>query len=88
MPTGHPTQTSWPPTSYSPTNRPLPPAPRSRAQAGNARFATGHFLEAGFLFKFMVASSALPDFLTLPAYDILVACEFGASAGGGAQSKM
>lgn len=34
-------------------------------QVGNARFATGHFLEAAFLFKLMVTSTELEDFLTL-----------------------
>lgn len=28
-------------------------------QVGNARFATGHFLEAGYLFKFMATSNEL-----------------------------
>ncbi|GAB4822366.1 hypothetical protein N2152v2_009412 [Parachlorella kessleri] len=55
---------------------------------GNARFAAGHFLEAAFLFKYMSTSSELQDFLTLPAYDILVACEFSPAAAAGALSKM
>ena len=48
---------------------------------GTARFATGHYLEAAFLFKFMATSSELQDFLTLPAYDILLALEWGPGAG-------
>ncbi|KAI7842680.1 hypothetical protein COHA_003611 [Chlorella ohadii] len=67
-----------------------------RQQVGNARFATGHFLEAAFLFKLMVTSTELEDFLTLKAYDILVAQEFGptwgapqaAQPGGGPRSRM
>lgn len=41
------------------------PAPLPTPQVGNARFATGHFLEAAFLFKLMVTSTELEDFLTL-----------------------
>lgn len=52
-----------------------------RKQVGEARFATGHFLEAAFLFKLMVTSTELQDFLTLPAYDILVATEYGPTYG-------
>jgi malate synthase len=67
-----------------------------RQQVGSARFATGHFLEAAFLFKLMVTSTELEDFLTLKAYDILVAQEFGptwgapqaAQPGGGPRSRM
>lgn len=61
-----------------------------RRQVGNARFATGHYLEAAALFKQMVAARDLPDFLTLPAYDIILAEEFVNEKGqsGGARSKM
>ncbi|PSC74854.1 malate synthase A [Micractinium conductrix] len=52
-----------------------------RKQVGEARFATGRFLEAAFLFKLMVNSTELADFLTLGAYDILVATEYGPTYG-------
>ena len=51
---------------------------------GNARYATGRYLEAGHLFKLMVNSAQLPDFLTLPALDILIATEWGPGAAGAA----
>ncbi|KAL4427703.1 hypothetical protein ABPG75_001792 [Micractinium tetrahymenae] len=63
-----------------------------RKQVGDARFATGHYLPAAFIFRHMVNSTQLQDFLTLPAYDILVAEEFGptfgAGASGGVRSRM
>jgi hypothetical protein len=55
-------------------------------QVGNARFATGQFLGAAFLFRLMVTSTELQDFLTLPAYDILVATEFGPTWGAPQQA--
>ena len=64
---------------------------RTRAvlQVGNARYATGRYLEAGYLFKLMVNSAQLPDFLTLPALDILIATEWGPGVGtGAARSKL
>lgn len=57
-----------------------------RQQVGSARFATGHYLEAGAMFKQMIRSRELPDFLTLPAYDALVQEEF--AYGQGADSKL
>lgn len=47
-----------------------------RALVGTARFATGHFLEAGALVKEMITSRELPDFLTLPAYELVLQEEF------------
>jgi malate synthase len=55
---------------------------------GNARFATGHFLEAAALFKQMVAARELPDFLTLPAYDAVIAEEFAPTSGDGAAARL
>ena len=59
-----------------------------RREVGNAKFATGHFLEAAALFKEMVAARILPDFLTLPAYEIVLAEEFVPTAGDGAQARL
>ncbi len=50
--------------AFSISRQPVP-APLPTPQVGNARFATGHFLEAAFLFKLMVTSTELEDFLTL-----------------------
>ena len=89
-----------PPQAYPcPCPRPWPLAPHARctatataarpAQVGNARYATGRYLEAGHLFKLMVNSAQLPDFLTLPALDILIATEWGPGVGtGAARSKL
>ena len=59
-----------------------------RGQVGNARFATGHFMEAAAMFKQMVAARELPDFLTLPAYEVLLAEEFAATEGDAAQARL
>ncbi len=73
---------SWNSTPAPP--HPTPPHPPCPLQVGAARFATGHYLDAAFLFKFMATSAELQDFLTLPAYDVLVACEYGPGGGAGA----
>jgi malate synthase len=59
-----------------------------RRQVGNAKFATGHYLEAAALFKQMVAARDLPDFLTLPAYEIVLTEEFVNEGKGARMSKM
>lgn len=59
-----------------------------RREVGSARFATGHFLEAAALFKQMVNARELPDFLTLPAYDAVVAEEFAPTGGDAAAARM
>lgn len=59
-----------------------------RGQVGNARFATGHYLEAAAMFKQMVAARELPDFLTLPAYEVLLAEEFASTEGDNAQARL
>ena len=56
-----------------------------RQEVGSARFATGHYVEAAALFKEMINARELPDFLTLPAYEILVQEEFN---GGGATATV
>ncbi|KDD74227.1 malate synthase [Helicosporidium sp. ATCC 50920] len=53
-----------------------------RRELGDARFATGHWLEALALFRTMIFAQELPAFLTLPAYDSLVAAEFAAEIAG------
>jgi len=58
-----------------------------RQQVGDARFATGKFLEAGFLFKYMATSRELEDFLTLSAYDILMGYEFGGAAASNSMTS-
>lgn len=55
-----------------------------RQKVGDARFASGKYLDAGFLFKYMATSRELQDFLTLPAYDTLLGYEFGGAAGNAA----
>ena len=47
-----------------------------RRHVGTARFATGHYLEAGALVKEMITARELPDFLTLPAYELVLQEEF------------
>ncbi len=48
-----------------------------KQQMGDAGYARGKYLEAAYLFKFMATTTKLEDFLTLPAYDVLIAQEFG-----------
>lgn len=48
---------SWFPSSSH--TWPAPPLPSPLLQVGNARFATGHFLEAAYLFKFFATSTEL-----------------------------
>lgn len=48
-----------------------------RKQIGDAAYATGRWVDAAYLFKSGVLATQLPDFLTLPAYDALLASEFG-----------
>jgi malate synthase len=45
---------------------------RVREEVGAARFDRGHFPEARRIFEQVATSADLQDFLTLPAYDILV----------------
>ncbi|HEX6463563.1 MAG TPA: malate synthase A [Vicinamibacterales bacterium] len=45
---------------------------RVREEVGAARFDRGHFPEARRIFEQVATSTELQDFLTLPAYDILV----------------
>jgi malate synthase len=45
---------------------------RVREEVGAARFDGGHFPEARRIFEQVATSAELQDFLTLPAYDILV----------------
>jgi len=45
---------------------------RVREELGHARFDRGHFPEARRIFEQVATSAELQDFLTLPAYDILV----------------
>ena len=45
---------------------------RVRDEIGSARFDRGHFEQAQALFEHVATSDELEDFLTLPAYDILV----------------
>jgi malate synthase len=45
---------------------------RVRDEVGAARFGRGHFSEARTLFEQVATSRELQDFLTLPAYEILV----------------
>jgi malate synthase len=63
-----------------------------RRSVGSAKFSTAHYLEAAALFKQMISSRDLPDFLTLPAYEALIAEEFGSSSeargAGAAHSKL
>jgi malate synthase len=51
---------------------------RIRAEIGDSAFAAGHFEAARDLFEEVALSEDFPDFLTLPAYDLLV--------GGGASA--
>jgi malate synthase len=46
-----------------------------RAEVGEARFAMGKFLEARTLFEKLSTADTFEDFLTLPAYDALLASE-------------
>jgi malate synthase len=45
---------------------------RVREEVGAARFDRGHFPDARTLFEQVATSADLQDFLTLPAYEILV----------------
>ena len=51
---------------------------RIRGEIGDGAFAAGHFEAARDLFEEVALSKDFPDFLTLPAYDLLVGS--GASA--------
>jgi malate synthase len=48
---------------------------RVRDEVGAVRFDQGHFAEAGTLFVQLATSPELADFLTLPAYEMLVKSE-------------
>ena len=58
-----------------------------RRQLGDKAFADSCYLDAAFLFKLMALSSELPDFLTLPAYDTLIASEFSSGASAAAPTS-
>jgi malate synthase len=70
----------------------------ARRAVGSAAFAAGRWLEAGALFKRLVAARELPDFLTLEAYEQVLEAEFapggagyrggGGGGSGGARAKM
>jgi malate synthase len=46
-----------------------------RKRIGEAAWAAGRFALASKLFDEMVAAPAMPEFLTLPAYDVLLSLE-------------
>lgn len=55
---------------------------------GDTAYARGKYLEAAYLFKFMATTTKLEDFLTLPAYDVLLATEFGAAGTAGTAARL
>jgi len=59
-----------------------------RREVGNAKFAVGHYVEAAALFKQMVNARELPDFLTLPAYEQVLAEEFGETGADNARARL
>ena len=56
---------------------------RLRGEVGPQRFETGKFPEACDLFVRLSTSETCPDFLTLPAYDLLTATRPSAANSGG-----
>ena len=56
---------------------------RVRGEVGLQRFEAGRFLEARELFVRLSTSETCPDFLTLPAYDLLTATRSSAMESGG-----
>ncbi len=56
---------------------------RVRGEVGPGRFEAGKFKEACDLFVRLSTSETCPDFLTLPAYDLLTATRPSARQSGG-----